>query len=86
MYTVIFSRQAEKDKKLLKAANLEEKARSLLNLLMEDPFRNPPPYEAPVGQLKGFYSRRINYKHRLVYTVNENEQYVHVLRMWTHYE
>lgn len=86
MYTVIFSRQAEKDKKLLKAANLEEKARSLLNLLMEDPFRNPPPYEALVGQLKGFYSRRINYKHRLVYTVNENEKYVHVLRMWTHYE
>jgi Txe/YoeB family toxin of toxin-antitoxin system len=53
---------------------------------VSDPFANPPRYEALVGNLKGFYSRRINIKHRLVYSVDVDHHIVHVLRMWTHYE
>lgn len=44
MYLVKFSRQAEKDKKLLKASGLEDKARNLLNIIMVNPFQNPPRY------------------------------------------
>mgnify|MGYP000859442057 FL=1 len=45
MWDVRFSENAEKDKKLLKQAGLEEKAKKLLDILREDPFQNPPSYE-----------------------------------------
>ena len=86
MYEIRFSKLAEKHKKLLKQAGIDGKARKLLAVLMEDPFKNPPPYEALVGDLKGCYSRRINIQHRLVYQVYEKEKAVKVLSMWTHYQ
>ncbi|MCI7349772.1 MAG: Txe/YoeB family addiction module toxin [Ruminococcus sp.] len=86
MYTIRFSKAAEKHKKLLKQSGLEENARRLLKVISEDPYRNPPPYEALVGNLKGFLSRRINIQHRLVYEVFEEEKTVRILSMWSHYE
>ena len=86
MYKVVFSKQADKDKKLLKAAKLDRKAKDILDLLAENPFRTPPPYEALVGNLHGLYSRRISFQHRIVYDVNVKEKTVHILRMWTHYD
>lgn len=86
MYTIRFSKSAEKHKKLLKQSGLEENARRLLKVISEDPYRNPPPYEALVGNLKGFLSRRINIQHRLVYEVFEEEKTVRILSMWSHYE
>ena len=83
MYEVLFSKQAEKDKKLLKLAGLEKKTKDLLNILSTDSLQTPPPYEKLLGDLKGKYSRRINITHRLVYKIEGNQ--VIVLRMWTHY-
>ena len=85
-WSVILSRQAVNDVKKIKRAGLAVKTKQLLNLLEVDPFINPPCYEMLVGNLKGFYSRRINIKHRLVYSVDIDRHIVHVLRMWTHYE
>ena len=86
MYEIYFSKQAEKDKRQLKQAGLEKRARALLNVIAENPFKSPPPYEKLVGDLSGFYSRRINVQHRLVYQVCEEEKAIKILRMWTHYE
>lgn len=86
MWDVRFSKNAEKDKRLLKQAGLEEKAKRLLDILRVDPFQNPPSYEKLVGDLKGFYSRRINLQHRLVYKVDLEKTIVEVRAMWTHYE
>ena len=86
MYTIRFSKAAEKQKKMLKQAGLEENARRLLDVISENPYQNPPPYEALVGNLKGFLSRRINIRHRLVYEVFEEEKTVKILSMWSHYE
>lgn len=98
MYLVSFSKQASRDKILLKAVGLEQKTKSILSILMENPFQVPPPYEKLIGNLSGFYSRRINLQHRLVYKIEENtgqlknpageiyEGIVYVKRMWTHYE
>jgi toxin YoeB len=83
---VAFSRQAQKDAPKLAAAGLRPKAERLLALLSEDSFRNPPPYEKLVGDLSGFYSRRINIQHRLVYQVDEKERVIKIVRLWTHYE
>lgn len=86
MYKIIFTRQAVKDRRLIANAGLEARAKALLGVMEQNPFQNPPPYEKLVGDLKGFYSRRINYQHRLVYAVYEQDKLVKVLRLWTHYE
>ena len=95
MYIIRFSKQADKDKKLLKGVGLVSKAKKLLDIIAENPFRNPPPYEGLVGNLSGYYSRRINIQHRLVYQVYnepviidgiEYQGTIKIIRMWTHYD
>ena len=85
-YEVVYTNQARKDAKKIKGTPLAKKARELLSLIAEDPFREPPPFERLVGDLKGAVSRRINIQHRLVYQVYAEEKVVKVLRLWTHYE
>lgn len=86
MWIVLFTKNAEKDKSKLKVANLDGKAKSLLILLSENPFQTPPSYEKLVGDLNGYYSRRINIQHRLVYRVDSQKHIVIVHSMWSHYE
>lgn len=85
-WVVVFTKQAQKDAKKLTAAGLRPKAEALLDVLRENPFRSPPPFEKLVGDLSGAYFRRINLQHRLVYQVLDEEHTVKVIRMWTHYE
>ena len=82
MWAVLFTKNAEKDKPKLKAAGLEKKAKSLLILLSENPFQAPPSYEKLVGDLNGYYSRRINIQHHLVYRVDSKNNIVIVHSMW----
>jgi len=84
-WQLVFTKQAQKDAKKLAAAGLKEKARALLEVIGNEPFQTPPPFEKLVGDLAGAYSRRINIQHRLVYQVYLKERVVKVLRMWTHY-
>lgn len=86
MRLIKFTKNAEKDKKLLKNEGLEKKAKKLLDVITNNPFLNPPPYEKLVGDLEGYYSRRINIKHRLVYRVLKEINTVVVHSMWSHYE
>lgn len=85
-WTLVYTRQAQKDAKKLSSAGLKLKAEELIRLLEADPFQSPPRYEKLVGDLSGAYSRRINIQHRLVYQVLEDDRIVKVIRMWTHYE
>ena len=95
MWKVVFAKQAAKDAKKLKAAGLDKKAKELVDVVRDNPFANPPAYEALVGNLSGYYSRRISIQHRFVYTLVQDEPVedethydgiVKVVRMWTHYE
>ena len=87
-WTVLFTKQAQKDARKLASASpaLKQKTQALLDLLAADPDQQPPPYEALVGDLRGACSRRINIQHRLVYQVVEDLRVVKVLRMWSHYD
>lgn len=85
MWTLYFTKQAQRDAKKLASAGLKPKAQELLDILATNPFQNPPPYEKLVGDLDGAYSRRINIKHRLVYQILKDQHAVKVLRLWTHY-
>jgi len=84
-WQVLFTKQARKDAKKIAAAGLRPKAEALLEVLADNPLRNPPPDEKLVGDLDGAYSRRINIQHRLVYQILRKEKIVKVIRMWTHY-
>lgn len=86
MWQIVFTKQAQKDAKKLSAAGLRAKAEALLEILSENPYMSPPPYEKLIGDLSGAYSRRINIQHRLVYQPVDAKKIVKVLRMWTHYE
>lgn len=95
MYRIVYEKQAVKDIKNLKGVRLDEKAKTLIERIKENPFQNPSPYEALVGNLQGVYSRRINIQHRLVYQVYDDpvevdgvtyEGTVKIIRMWTHYD
>ncbi len=86
MYAVVYTKNAVKDTKKIKATRLSKKVKDLIALVKQNPFQTPPPYEKLVGDLQGAYSRRINIKHRLVYEVFETEKTVKILSMWSHYE
>ena len=85
-YKVVYIKNAAKDISNLQAANLENKVQNLIELIKENPFQNPPPYEKLLGNLSGLYSRRINIQHRLVYEVLEDIKTVKIISMWSHYE
>ena len=71
------------------------KAKKLIDVVRK-PFAKPPPaYEALVGNLSGYYSRRISIQHRFVYSIEQSadahdgapyDGIVKVVRMWSHYE
>jgi Txe/YoeB family toxin of toxin-antitoxin system len=83
---IVFTKQAAKDFERIKQfPALLKKVRSLLELIEDNPFSNPPSYEKLVG-VENTYSRRINLQHRLVYQVYSELGVVKIIRMWTHYE
>jgi Txe/YoeB family toxin of toxin-antitoxin system len=98
MYEVIVSRQAQKDYVNIKQAGLSRQVEELIRILTHNPYQTPPACEKLTSDLLGYYSRRINRRHRLVYEVSPCgeglaekggapcEGTVKVIRMWTHYE
>ena len=95
MYRIVYDKHAIRDIKYLKTAELDEKAKELIEIVRKNPFQSPPPYEKLVGNLSRFYSRRINIHHRFVYQVYD-EKVMHesgtivfdgtikVVSMWSH--
>ena len=85
-WRLVFTKQAQKDAKKIARSGLKPAASRLLDLLRQNPYQNPLPFEKLAGDLSGAYSRRINIRHRLVYQVLDDIETVKVIRMWTHYE
>ena len=83
MYKVIIHKDAIKDLEKLKQTKLTEKTKQLIESLKENPYCKP--VEKLKGNLKGFFSKRINLHHRLVYSVNEEKKEVSIVSMWSHY-
>jgi len=85
-WRLVFTKHAQKDAKKIARSGLQPQAGQLLEIIRENPYKTPPPYEKLVGDLAGAYSRRINIHHRLIYQVLHEDKTVKVIRMWTHYE
>lgn len=95
MYKIVFTKQSRKDLENLKRIGISQKAKTLVDIIKENPYQNPPRYEKLVGNLDGIISRRINIQHRIVYQVYEEPftengiEYkgtIKIIRMWTHYD
>lgn len=95
MYKIVFTKQAIKDLDNLKKVGISSKAKTLVDIIRDNPYQNPPRYEKLVGNLEGIISRRINIQHRLVYQVCEEpfiekdieyQGTIKIIRMWTHYD
>ena len=85
-WQLVYTKQAQRDAKKLAKSGLKPKAEKLLNIISENPYQNPPPYERLVGDLTGACSRRINIQHRIVYQILDDIKTVKIIRLWTHYE
>ncbi|EON3044803.1 Txe/YoeB family addiction module toxin [Enterococcus hirae] len=83
-FTIEIKKNAKKDLPKLKAARLHKKFDELIQVIRENPFQTPPPYEKLIGV--PYYSRRINIQHRLVYSVDIKENVVVILSVSSHYE
>ena len=86
MYSIVYTKKAVGDINNLKSAKLDNKAKALIELIRNDPYKTPPSYEKLQGDLKGAYSRRINIKHRLVYEVYEKDKVIKIISLWSHYD
>lgn len=86
MYAIFYTKTAQKDIPKLKMAHLDSKAKELIDIIRQNPYKTPPTYEKLSGDLKGLCSRRINGQHRLVYEVFEREQAIKIISLWSHYE
>jgi len=86
MYNIVYTKKAINDIPKLKSVKLDKKAKALIEIIKENPYKTPPSYEKLMGDLTGAYSRRINIKHRLVYEVLEEEKTVKIISLWTHYD
>lgn len=87
-YALEFTKTALADiKKHKKAGDRPtiKKIQKLLNELMEHPLTGTGQPEMLKHKLKGLYSRRINKKHRLIYTIKEEIITVYVLSAYSHY-
>jgi Txe/YoeB family toxin of toxin-antitoxin system len=85
-WDIAWTKEALKDRERIERSPYCGKAKSLIAILKEDPYKKPPNYEKLVGDFDGALSRRINIQHRLVYQVVKQEHTVKILSMWGHYE
>ena len=87
-YTLEFTIQALEDiEKHKKSGNKSVllKIKQLLNELREHPRTGTGQPELLKHELVGLYSRRINRKHRLVYSIKEDIVTVYILSAFAHY-
>lgn len=85
-YTVKIKNSAKLDLKRIKQSKLKEQFLDVVDVLRRDSYSATQSFEKLKPSLEGFYSRRLNRQHRVVYKVNEHEKSVEIYSAWTHYE
>ncbi|PKO98482.1 MAG: Txe/YoeB family addiction module toxin [Bacteroidetes bacterium HGW-Bacteroidetes-8] len=87
-YTLVLSDNALEDIKALKSTGnraLIIKLNTLLEELVDHPYTGTGKPEQLKNNLTGLWSRRINKRHRLVYSINNDLVIVYVLSAKGHY-
>ena len=80
-YEIKFTKEALKDARKL-PPHLTSKLKEILqNQIVLEPYAG----KKLVGQLRGFYSVRLSYQDRIVYSIDENTRTIFIHRAKTHY-
>ena len=80
-YTILFTREAAKD-----MAKLPPRLKDKLKIVLQQQVApNPHCGKRLVGDLAGFFSLRLSYKDRLVYSIDEEHRTVYVHCARTHH-
>jgi len=80
-YEVRFTREAKKD-----VAKLSPKLKQKLKTLLQSTISvNPYAGKKLVGDLAGFYSIRLSYQDRIIYTINDEQNLIYIHCAKTHY-
>ena len=80
-YEIRFTKEAVKDIKKLTPRETSK----LKDILLNHIALNPLAGKRLVGNLKGFFSLRLSYKDRIVYSIDEKHHVIYVHRTRTHY-
>jgi mRNA-degrading endonuclease RelE of RelBE toxin-antitoxin system len=80
-YEIRFTKEAVKDFRKL-TPKLQQKLREILS---ETISKDPRCGKRLVGDLEGFFSYRLTYKDRIVYSVDDSSKTIFVHRTRTHY-
>jgi mRNA-degrading endonuclease RelE of RelBE toxin-antitoxin system len=81
MYAIRFSKEALMDIRKL-SPRLKAKLKDILERQVSD---DPHSDKRLVGQLKGFYSMRLSFQDRIVYSIDHENRIVYIHRTRTHY-
>ena len=71
-------------KKLIKGPFYNSFKKIILTL-QKNPYQPTQSFEKLTPPASGFYSRRINGQHRVVYTINNQDKIVEIYSCWSHY-
>lgn len=85
-YRVSIKNSAKSDLKKIKQSQLKNQFLKIVETLKEDPYYPNQSFEKLYPKHLGRYSRRINYQHRVVYTVDEANKEVFITSAWSHNE
>jgi mRNA-degrading endonuclease RelE of RelBE toxin-antitoxin system len=81
LYEIRFTKEAFKDIKKLPPRLTSKLKEILINRISVEPHSG----KKLVGQLNGFYSVRLSYQDRTVYSIDEENRTIYIHRAKTHY-
>ena len=87
-YQLVYSPESLEDIKFFKKlgdASIIRKINRLLDELEQHPASGSGQVEALRYDLTGFWSRRINKEHRLLYQIDDDKKIVYIYRLKDHY-
>ena len=81
VYEVRFTKEAKKDIAKLTTKSKQKLKKIIQNKIMVNPYGG----KKLVGDLSGFYSMRLSYKDRIIYTIDSKQKLIYIHRAKTHY-
>ena len=82
MFEILITKQAKKDIEKLTLKNKQKVKDLILNVLIKNPYSG----KKLIGDLKGYYSIRLNIKDRIVYKIDEKNKIIYIMMCKTHYQ
>ena len=59
MYKIVYTKKSVKDIEKIKQSSFNKKAKSLIEVIKENPYQTPPPYEKLLGNLERCIFKKI---------------------------